>query len=351
MPLKISSLSHACESVRLFLHNSIDDAPTDVTVQIGSPGEIDENNTQNIVNLFFYRFEPSGFGPLSTPNQPWRLRVYCLITVFGGMLDSVGAGENELRMLGEVMRLFHENPILDLQQFDPEGNGETIGFRLKSVFQPMSEDQLSQFWTANSATAIRPSVAYEFSLVSIVPESAYVEPPLVGAIAAETRGDLQQNKFAASNVVPTSPQLKRYDIQIENPSWEPGICWIFNSQCELALVISRTDAAAFTPEVWVAGAPSETVQLVWQIWNSATGWEQDTGSPVDANPFSQGIDPDNIPASIPATFPLQVPLPSIGSSGASQVMLHARRTFTIVAGGPSRTVLSNPILISIFDPS
>jgi hypothetical protein len=61
------------------------------------------------------------------------MRLYCLISAFGAPLDNVSAGENELRVLGEVMRLFHESPVLDTSEIlvgdQQAGEGENFRFR------------------------------------------------------------------------------------------------------------------------------------------------------------------------------------------------------------------------------
>jgi hypothetical protein len=348
MALKVSSLSFGCVAIRDFLRTNIEGAPTTISVEIGAPSEVDTSNGANVINLFFYRFDPSGFGPLSRPNEPFRIRAYCLITAFGASLDNISAGENELRMLGEVMRLFHENPILGETEFLLTGETEGERYRLQAVYFQMPEEQLSQFWNANSETGIRPSVAYEFSLLPIVPEQRRIEPPLVAALGAESRADMRLRRTAPT-VIPTGPPVGVAQVDVSDPSWQPRVCWISGNTCQLTLAITSVAAATFAPQVWVAGDPAVDVELVWETWRPDTGWTEADAAPVVVRPFSTGIDPDNLPAAVPGTFPAQPPLPAIFAGvSASQVVLYARRSVSLPPGAPPQVVRSNPLLISIF---
>src|SRR4051812_4933011 len=348
MPLKVSSLSFACVTIRDFLNDNVEGVPENISVEIGAPSEVDTAANKNLINLFFYRFDPTSFGPLSRPGEPFRIRAYCLITVFGSSLDNISAGENELRMLGEVMRLFHENPILGETEFVLNGETEGERFRLQAIYFQMQEEQLSQFWNANSERGIRPSVAYEFSLVPIVPEHRRIEPPIVGALGAESRANMRLRR-AAPTVVPSGPTVELTNVDIEDSLWQPRICWVVANTCQLTLAITSAEAATFAPHVWVAGDPAQEVELVWETWRPDTGWADSEDAPVLANAFSTAIDPDNIPSPLPGAFPAQPPLPAIFAGvTASQAVLYARRTVIVTPGAPAQTIRSNPLLISIF---
>ena len=56
--------------------------------------------------------EPTGFTFGLDPGESWLLRLHCLITPFGAAESPVSSGENDLRLLGEVLRVFHEKPVL-----------------------------------------------------------------------------------------------------------------------------------------------------------------------------------------------------------------------------------------------
>ena len=137
MPLLTSSLAKICNTVREYVETlGQESGPSDdwdVTVTIGAPGaNLAASNSSNTLNLFFYRFEPGGFGPEPAPDEPWLLRLHCLVTAFGVLENQVSAGENDLRLLGEVIRVFHEKPVLDAVQV----NGQNV--RAQVVFQPLA---------------------------------------------------------------------------------------------------------------------------------------------------------------------------------------------------------------------
>jgi len=350
MALKRSSLSFACTAVRDFLSSRLEGVPEDIVVQIGSPADVSTENNQNVINLFFYRFEPGGFGPGTHPQEPMRMRVYCLVSVFGTAFDNVGAGENELRMLGEVIRLFHENPILGEEEFLLEGESEGEMFRLQVVYYPLAEDQFGQFWSSNNESGIRPSISYEFSLLPIVPETRRVPAPKVGSLGTEVRAD-PRRRHSPPTVTPMGPLVSRSTVDIGNPDWLPKICWVEDEGCLLTLSITRALAGTFQPRVWVAGDPGSTVELVWETWRPDEGWkETPAGAVLAVQPFTTFIDPEKIPAPVVNRFPATPVLPGVFAGvDSSQVLLYARRTIPGIAGASARTLRSNPLLISIFN--
>ncbi|MFC7335839.1 DUF4255 domain-containing protein [Haloferula chungangensis] len=341
MPLKPTSLSHACASIRSFLSANMEDVPADISLQIGSPGEVTPANG-NQLNLFFYRFEPTAYGPMSRPGDPLRIRLYCLFSAFGVPIDNVSGGENEMRMLGEVMRLFHESPILALSEFIPPGASHGDPFRAEAIFHSLSEDQVSQFWNVSGDQGIRPSIAYEFSLIPIVPETRRVEPPRVGAIGAESLAKMGA-RHAPVTTQASPPAVRASRVDIRNPLWEPQIAWVAGGALALSQILTKTEAAGPPPQLWIAGDPAGTVELVWESWRPDTGWQELAIANPAAAPHSEEIDPENLPPAT-ASFPQQVALPAIFADvPSSQVMLYARRTVN------NHQLRSNPLLISITD--
>jgi len=354
MPLKPSSLSFASETIRSFLAANLEGVPADIDVVVGSPGGDQIPGDKNAVNLFFYRFEPSGFGPIARPDEPWRIRVHCLVSAFGTLFENVASGENELRMLGEVMRLFHENPILSSAEFIPPGDAPGEVFRIETVFHPMGEETLGQFWSAHTSAegrSLAPSVAYEFSLVPIVPETRRIDPPVVGALGAESRAGMAR-RFDPPTVPPTGPVLARVEVDIEDPSWAPQLCWLVGGTCQLTQSLDHATASSpgFTVDLWIAGDTADTVELVWEHWRGDSGWTR-TNAPVgNVTPATAYLDPDAIPPSVPGSFPHALALPAVfGDVATAQLLLYARRTVSFPGSG-SQTVRSNPLLLSIFTP-
>jgi hypothetical protein len=318
-----------------------------ITVLVGSPGTVDTASNEHQVNLFFYRFEPSGFQAAAHPNDVWRLRLFCLITPFG--VDetengtTIGAGENELRMMGEIIRLFHEVPILaplDVQD-------ETV--RMQAIYMPLTDEQLNQIWSTQGDMAYRPSAVYEFSLAPIVPSERRSLPPLAGLLGVEARA--AGGRHTALTGILAGPRVPTVSIDISNPGWRPALAWVLGGELHRSLAFEDGSPAlvAFNPvAIWLAGDPDVTVELTWERW-TPTGWVP-LGAPIPAQPYGPVIDPGAIPNE-PSNFPLTTPLPvtSLDPGEAStQLLLHARRSFTSFSGGPVETVRSEPLLITIY---
>src|SRR5262245_52329546 len=116
MAVGISSLSAVCRQFAAVVSDGINDEgdTTRIDVLVGTPAAAAPAETEQVqrLNLFFFRFEPAGFFPDTLPSQPWLLRMHCLITPFCTDEDGGTAGENDLRVIGRVLRLFHEHPVL-----------------------------------------------------------------------------------------------------------------------------------------------------------------------------------------------------------------------------------------------
>jgi hypothetical protein len=313
------------------------------TVTVGAPSADSPDPSLHRLNLFFYRFEPGGFDSDVYPDQPWRIRMHCLITALGIDEGAVSAGENDLRLLGEVMRVFRSMPVLTTATL----NGEQV--RLQTVFSGMSDDQINQIWSTQGDTAYRPSVAYEMSLAPIMPAVLRPEPARVGSIGSTVYPNMSHRHSGFAGTAMGPPTLF-VDVDTSNPLWAPAICWLHAGACAqtLSFDVGSAEFAAFAPQVWIAGEPGADIDLVWQTWD-AGGWTT-LDPPVAATAFSTAIDPDHVPAPVPGTFPatpaLPVTLPP-DETGA-QALLHARRTVTPSPGADPVTVRSNPLLLSLF---
>ena len=343
MALPESSLSIVCNSISEFVRGGLNAAANNINVTMGAPAEVADDDDEHRVNLFFYRFEPSSFQASAYPNDPWRVRLFCLITVFGILDDNVPAGENELRMMGEVLRIFRETPILG----EVMVSGQSV--RLQVIFSPATDEQVNQIWSTQGDTSYRPSVIYEMALAPIMPSQLRVEPALVGAIGSEAVADMS-NRFAPFGGDISQPAVPATRVDISNPLWEPAISWVYQNALAqtLSFDVDSPEFAAFNPHIWLAGDTAANVDLVWEIWDSG-GWRA-AGAPTAATPFSEDIDPDNIPAPVPGVFPIEAPLPfaiPVGENSA-QGLLYASRSVSLVPGGPSMQVRSNPLLISLY---
>ena len=349
MPIPESSLSIICNSIRDFVNNGVNGVANNISVSIGSPATVSEDDGQHHINLFFYRFEPEGFNADVRPGEIWRLRLYCLITTMGIDEDAVPAGENDLRMLGGVIRIFREQPVLSAVAV----NGEQV--RLQVVLNPVTDEQINQVWSTQGDTTYRPSVIYEMALAPVIPSVLRIDPPRVGTLGNQAFPSTGE-RYAGFSGTTQGPRLPLQQVNIDNPQWVPEISWVYQDECfhSLRFDVNSAEFAAFTPELWVAGDPNENVDLVWEIWDSTNGWDS-AGGPVSVTPFSTAIDPDNIPAPIPNTFPqaavlpITLPLPVLQNS--AQALLQATRSVTLVPGQAPIELRSNPLLISLYRPN
>jgi hypothetical protein len=338
MALPESSLSIVCNSIYDFVRLGVDAAGNGITVTMGPPAAVAGEADVQRINLFFYRIEPGGFESAPHPDDPWRVRIFCLISTFGVDEDDVPAGENDLRMLGEVMRIFREQPVLDTVTLGSEQ------IRLQAVFTPASDEQVNQIWSTQGDATYHPSVVYEMALALIMPSTRRVEPALVGAVGSQARAGHAARFSQFSGAIQGPPVIRRR-VDSNNPLWTPQLCWLHQGGCALSLSID--EAEAFTPRIWLAGDTGASVELIWELWDSS-GWRR-AGAPIPATPFNDLIDPDAIPPVAPP-FPLEISSPVVIPPGerAAQGLLYAVRQFTPPSGGPAVEIRSNPLLLSRF---
>lgn len=351
MPIPPSSLSQVCDNVRDVIRTGIDAVTRDINVTIGAPAVVGalENATEHHLNLFFYRFEPSGFDGNSRPDLPWRIRMFCMITPFailetdGG--GTVSAGENDMRLLGDTMRVLHETPILDPLTIG--AGADAVAVRTRVIFMSTSDEQINQVWSTQGDAHYRPSAVYEMSLTPIMPQDLMPEPAIVGAIGAEVRAN--DDRFSPFSGVVSGPPVQGRIVDTRNPAWVPATALVLDDTLHqsLSFDVDSPAFAAFSPQVWIAGDTGDTVDLVWQAWRSS-GWEV-VGAAQTESPATLDIDPENIPTGLPG-FPVTAPLPEALAPGVAslQLMLTAERSFESYPGGPTETVRSAPLLITLW---
>jgi hypothetical protein len=335
MALVQSTLASACRSIADHVQGAFNGQS--VFVLIGSPAmaETDANKTEHRVNFFFHRFEPSGFAADGLPGETAWIRVHCLVTAFSVAEDQISAGENDLRLLGEVIRIFHEKPVLDPIQI----GGET--FQAQVIFQPLSLEDMNRIWSTQPDIVYRPSIAYEIALVPVVPKVHAVIAPSVGALSLGVSGKLGAPQAAPSDVTrPFAPVT----INTESEGWSPQICFVQAGACvdNVAARLGSQELADFlTPSVLVAGAVGAQVTLRWEVWSSQGGWTA-AGQPKVVNIPVARIDPDSIPPGAPVLVDL--PLQAV----AGQALLFAARSYPRASDGVTLEVRSNPLLVIVY---
>lgn len=337
MPLPSSALSQVCRSVADFLSAGLDAANLSIHVTVGSPAEAaPKEGDSHRVNLFFYRIEPYGFDGDGAPGEVGWTRLHCLITAFGVLEDQVSIGENDLRLLGEVIRLFHETPVLGPVQV----NGER--FSLQVVPQPLGADDINHLWSTQGDVAYRTSVAYEMAVAPVVPRGRAVGSPLVGSVGYEVR------RGAAATGLPFggatfAPPATPVTVETSAEAWPPHICFVQEGTCAyaLAFAVGSRELAQLALAVVVLGEPGAPVTLRWDVWTSGTGWAA-AGGPMAAVPTARSLDPERLGGV--TTVTVELPF----DDHAGQAVLYAVREYTRASDGALLSVRSNPLLITLY---
>jgi len=340
--LPSSTLSRVCRTVSDFVSAGLDAANQSIQVTLGSPGSAPpENGDKHRVNLFFYRIDPFGFDNDALPGEVGWIRLQCLVTAFGVLEDKVSVGENDLRLLGEVMRLFHETPVLAPLTLD----GETI--QLQVVLQPLGTDDINHLWSTQGDIAYRTSVAYEMAVMPIIPKTRAVGSPLVGTVGSEVRaGPRAPGKpFGGSTFVPEVAPVT-LDTTVE--SWAPHLAFLYQDAFaySLAFAVGGSELAALAQQkvqVLILGQPGAAVTLHWDRWNRASGWAP-AGDALDATATAHALDPDDTDVE-----PTDVALPFDDAAG--QAVLYAVREYTRATDRAVVNVRSNPLLITLYEPA
>ncbi|MBA3014606.1 MAG: DUF4255 domain-containing protein [Proteobacteria bacterium] len=340
MALPQSSLSRICRSVADFVSQGIQANANSIRVLIGTPADAVPSSSGNHhrLNLFFYHIEPAGFFADVAPDEIWRIRLQCLVTPFARKEGQISAGENDLRLLGEVVRLFHENPLL---------NELTLGtehVRLEVLFRPMALDEINHIWGTQGEVAYRTSVAYEVSLVPVIPLQRSAGSPLVATTGAQVYGDMaaRQSPFTEEGATWES-EVRRQLVSGLLVDWTPAICLVCQGRCvaSLAFALGSAELTAFTPQVWVAGPSGSDLTLSWEVWDSALGWRS-AGPGVNVIASGEDLNPEQAASATTVS----VPLPFKNHSG--QAVLYAERSYVRPSDGVSLTVRSNPVLINLY---
>lgn len=121
-----------------------------------------------LIHLYLYRVEINPFftnddwvrpSPQVREDPPIGLNLLYVITPYG-------SGQLEIQLtLGEVIHVFHRNPIIPPAHFDASLADTTQELRV--VPRPLSLEQMTEFWRSFDQRSYRLSVAYEVSAVLI----------------------------------------------------------------------------------------------------------------------------------------------------------------------------------------
>ncbi|MCP3902789.1 MAG: DUF4255 domain-containing protein [Planctomycetes bacterium] len=354
MALASSWLSDVCTSIDRTLRDELttvfgtgESGLKDVLdFMMGPPADVGTGQRDApVLNLFFYRIEPSGLGPDTAYDEPWYVRLHCLITIFGAPeTDDNGtvtasAGEVDLRVIGEVIRVFHEKPVLGPFEVKKQ---KVV---LQAVMQPLSLDEFNHLWANQADMPFRSSVVYEFALAPVVPRETSPGAPLVGALGVEVRADMSA-RHAPPTVTPVVPDFAPGPIDLEVEGWAPQICFVQGGRCAQALSFNLPGTTPTEFSVWIAGTPATSVTMHWHLWDATNGWREVSVDPsLSFETKTPAIDP-----SAAATAPVQsVPHATGAPAGAHQAVLFAARRYVRGRDGVEVEVRSNPLLFSVFE--
>lgn len=170
MALSPSGLSEAVLALRAVLGQHINGLDEN-RINIGAPRQTQDELTgsDQQLSIFVYNAQISpcagDIHPLDTPT----VRLHCLLTPFG-VADAeanISAGENELRLMGEVLRVMHENPGITLRRQDGQ-----VYAGIQLMLKNVDEDHMNKIWSAQPDTAYRLSVGCELALVPVTIDPA-----------------------------------------------------------------------------------------------------------------------------------------------------------------------------------
>ena len=153
MALANSSLAMAAESISVALQAAL----TDITVIVGTPMAAktmaDTSSEKHYLNIFFYRVAPSGFHAAQSTNDPLFLRVSALLTPFTAKTISNPEPHAALRVLGETMRYFHENPISEALPSGGTTANHRTEYMLEAALQAPTREELNHILRLRAVTS------------------------------------------------------------------------------------------------------------------------------------------------------------------------------------------------------
>jgi hypothetical protein len=231
--LPASALSFAAYSLRRVLMDNINELVDVNNIRIGHPADnVKElaDAEESGLNLFFYNVGYDGYPADGSSADPFYVRLYCLISAVGHKTrepESTGSaterdvskGENELRMIGEIMRVLHEQPMLAVD----DEQGEEIAM-LQVVPHTLNLDDLNHIWSTQGDISYRLSVAYEMTLAP-VPLSQRVErAPRVGGPGVLSWGAMTRAPgHERDGLIDLRPRVEAVTVETAAADWMPHI--------------------------------------------------------------------------------------------------------------------------------
>jgi hypothetical protein len=179
----------------------------------------------NQVNIFLYRTLPSAaMRNMDMPRQvrggetaqpPVALTLHYLLSAYGKDDDDTIAHI----MLGQAMRIFHDNSVLDQQTIRDALPGNDLFNQLERVRLaqfPLSSDEIAKLWTAFQ-TQYRISACYQADVVLIESRQASRTP-----LPVLTRGKGDSGVSAQPDLIPPFPAISNVQSPKQQASAQPN---------------------------------------------------------------------------------------------------------------------------------
>jgi len=332
-----SALSVAARELRDYLAPKL--GLTVDQVSIGHPSaaareqDTNSSNPRDLLNLFFYRVEHDGYPADGAAEDPFYVRAYCLLTAFclnDTENNGFSAGEKDLRLIGGAMHWLHAQPFVHVR-----GADDTEVAVLQVVMSPLSVDDINHIWATQGELPYRLSVCYELALMPVPIAKPTARQPRVGALGLQVgpATALDPGMKLGFRVPPVR-------VATADPGWVPAIRFVDADSIPCYTLAFPTALAPTEVEVVGAGVPGASVDLVWEQWSSASGW-QPLVATQSLSLHTDHLDPDT-PIGVPKT---SVALPD---RAKGQLQLTAQRMWQR-ADGATVALRSNPLLISLYE--
>ncbi len=161
-------------------------------ILFGHPAHVRPAEDAQAVSAYFFRIHESGNSGAIDPKMPLDTIAHCLITPLGSGTgasnvgeDDISAGENDLAVLGQIMRCMHEHPVFRVE----DKNGETI-CDVEVAPLELTVDELNKIVpTAPVNGGFRPSVAYALALLPLHPATPYESDTQVQIVTVGVKVD------------------------------------------------------------------------------------------------------------------------------------------------------------------
>ncbi|MEM6468171.1 MAG: DUF4255 domain-containing protein [Planctomycetota bacterium] len=177
------------------------DRPNDgVIVTTMPPAEAAKNEVDQSLNLFLYQVLPNASRRNTTVNvrpgesnqAPLALDLQYALTAY--LKDYASAGVAQHQILGEAMRVLHDNPYLEpgeIELSDTDATKTVLGERVSVTLDSPSPDEVSKWWSLFS-TPYRITAFYQVSVVLLESKRRPKTAAPVAKLGRDDRGPTAQ---------------------------------------------------------------------------------------------------------------------------------------------------------------